>query len=252
MTPIRAGIGRSTPIRPVFDRHLPHSRLSHKYTHASAAQSQRRRLFRTYPTRGELTFLAAPHRHRTSTRATSASHPGIYNVESVLNSWCGNRTGEFPAGDAFCFVSFHYPLPSESSERKVLVSTASYLRAGALLAALLLVSSFFIPVAESYSGYQAFLITVQSWGAPDTWDVGALPIVLSWLANVGALFGLASLLIPGAQKPWVRWISLLGLLTLGPLFVAAEELLLGYYLWMGSIVAITVLAFLRPRLMASP
>lgn len=124
----------------------------------------------------------------------------------------------------------------------------SYIRAGALLAALLLFSSFFIPVAETYSGYQAFLVSFRSWGTPDTWDPGALPIVLSWLANVGALFGLASLLFPSAQKPWIWRLSLLGLLTLGPLFVAAEDLLLGYYLWMGSIVTITVLAFLRPRI----
>ena len=169
-----------------------------------------------------------------------------------MNPRCGSRTAEFSAEEAFLFVSFNYPSASELSERKVIVSTKSYLRAGALLAALLLVSSFFIPVAETYTGYQAFIITFESWGTPETWEIGALPIVLSWLANVGALFGLASLLFAGAHKPWVRWMSLLGLLTLGPLFVAAEELLLGYYLWMGSIVAITALAFLRPRLEASP
>lgn len=120
------------------------------------------------------------------------------------------------------------------------------------MAALLLVSSFFIPVAETYPGYEAFLVSFKSWGTPDTWELGALPIILSWLANVGALFGLAYLLLPTAQKPWIRHISLLGLLTLGPLFVAAEDLLLGYYLWVSSIVVITVLAFLRPRIETSP
>lgn len=131
------------------------------------------------------------------------------------------------------------------------MSAPSYVRAGALLAALVLLASFFVPVAETYSGYHAFLVSFRSWGTPDSWEPGALPIVLSWLANVGALFGLASLLFPNAQKPWIWRLSLLGLLTLGPLFVAAEDLLLGYYLWMGSIMVITFLAFLRPRIETS-
>lgn len=127
------------------------------------------------------------------------------------------------------------------------MSTASYLRAAGLLAALVLVASFFMPVAETFQGYQAFLLSFESWGTTETWEPEALPIVLSWLANVGALFGLAFLFLPMARKRWVRLTSLLGVLTLGPLLSAPEDLLLGYYLWMGSIMAILILAFVYPR-----
>jgi len=123
-----------------------------------------------------------------------------------------------------------------------IVSNATYVRAAGLVAALVLVSSFFIPVAETISGYQAFLLSFQSWGSAGDWELGALPIVLSWLANLGAVFGLVAIFSRGTARPWMRRLSLLGLLSLGPLLVDAEDLLAGYYVWTISIVVITALA----------
>ena len=127
------------------------------------------------------------------------------------------------------------------------MSTVSFIRAAGLLAALVLAASFFIPVAETFQGYQAFLLSFESWGTTETWEPEALPIVLSWLANVGALFGLASIFLPKDRSRWVRMLSLMGVLTLGPLLAAPDDLLLGYYLWMASIMAIMVLALVYPR-----
>lgn len=131
----------------------------------------------------------------------------------------------------------------------VTVSTATYVRTTGLVAALLFVSSFFIPVAETISGYQAFLLSLQSWGTAEGWQLGALPIVLSWLANLGAVFGLATIFFRGRSRPWLRRLSLLGLLSLGPLIVDAGDLLVGYYVWATSIVVITVLALFTPAIL---
>ena len=124
------------------------------------------------------------------------------------------------------------------------MSHPTYVRAIGLVAALLLVSSFFIPVAETIAGYQAFLLSFQSWGTPGDWKLGALPIVLSWLANLGAVFGLVTIFIRGTARPWLRRLSLLGVLSLGPLLVDAQDLLVGYYVWTFSIVIITGLALM--------
>jgi hypothetical protein len=119
------------------------------------------------------------------------------------------------------------------------------------VAAVLLVLSFLLPAVENTPGYEAFWISLRSWGNPGEWELSALPLIFSWLANVGAVAGLARLFRPGAARG-LAWLSPLCLLSLGPLFVARADLEIGYYVWAVATLLVAALALLaRPPEAAS-
>jgi hypothetical protein len=107
------------------------------------------------------------------------------------------------------------------------------------------VASFFLPAAtESIRGYDAFWLSFRGWSEPGQWDLESVPLVLAWLANVGALSALTILLGKTARALRARSaLAGLGVLVLGPPLVSLGDLRVGYYLWALAILWLTSLAF---------
>jgi len=116
----------------------------------------------------------------------------------------------------------------------------------ALLAVLLLGVAFFLPAATETSGVEAFRLSLSSWAEPGSWDLESLPLVFSWLANVGALCAFV-VVLGGVRRRWLEWLSALTLLALGPLLVVARELRIGYYVWTGACLLAAALVVVGAR-----
>jgi hypothetical protein len=129
------------------------------------------------------------------------------------------------------------------------VSATGRARTSVYVTAIVWAVSFFLPAAvESISGYQAFWMSLTGWRSPGEWDLESVPLLLAWLANVGAVSALTLLL--GSARRLLRTRSALaglGVLALGPPVVALRDLRVGYYLWALAILGLTWLALREVR-----